>query len=152
MATILNPTPVTPQVFSGMWVQHLNIILPTEARPNGMLHGRLLPYDGANLLALGEKRVHRPINANSDGETQAMIASVTEEVKRQAGKTANPVHIAVMARDPSQPVVAFIRFDDRTHHRIPDCFALAGTDQQFAQVFVGVLAELARLSGCEIDV
>jgi cellobiose phosphorylase len=107
--------------------------------------------EAAAVLALGEKRAHRPINAGSDGETQAMIAPVTQEVKRQANKTVNPVHIMVMAQDPAKPVVVMVRFDDRTHHRIQDCFALAGTDQQFAQVFVGVLAELARLSGCEVE-
>ena len=151
MATILNPTPITPQVFSGMWIQNLNMFLPTEARPKGFIQARLLPYDGSTLLALGGKDVRTALPNNSE-QTAAVLTSLIAEVKRQANKTAEPISITVMAQDPSKPVRAHVRFADNKHHVIADCFALAGTDSVFAGVFNSAMAEIARLAGLSVVV
>jgi hypothetical protein len=151
MATILNPTPVTPSTFAGMWVQHLAIVLPTDEKPKGVINANLLPYDGSNLLVLGGKRAVAPL-PTQDASTNAMLTSLKAELARLSGNTTDPLTITVSAQDPSKPVRASIRFADKKVHNIADCFALAATDQSFAGVFVSAMGEIARLAGLEIDV
>jgi hypothetical protein len=148
MATILNPTPVAAQTFDGMWVQHLNIVLPTEANPRGVIQSHLLPYDGSNLLALGVKRVMQPLPSTQAPTTQ-MLDMLKAEVSRLSGNTSAPQQIMVSANDPTKPVRATIRFTDKKMHNIADCFALAATDSSFAGVLGSTLAEIARLAGLE---
>jgi hypothetical protein len=150
MATILNPTPVTPQTFSGMWVQHLNIVLPTEEKPKGIIQAHLLPYDGTNLLALGGKRVMKSL-PSEEAETAQMLDGLKAEVARLSGNTSAPLQIMVSAQDPTKPVRATVRFADRKMHNIADCFALAAEDSVFAGVLGSTLAEIARLAGLEIE-
>ena len=146
---IINPTPVTPQVFDGMWITNLMLMLPTPERAVGMLHASLHPYDGANLLVAGRKDVRRGIPAQ-DAQTTALIATFIAEVKRQKDTDAEPVTISVMAQDPTKPVRASVRFAGNIHHNIPDCFALAATDSAFAQVLGDTMAEVARLAGLSV--
>jgi hypothetical protein len=150
MATILNPTPVTPQTFSGMWVQHLNIVLPTEGKPKGVIQAQLLPYDGTNLLALGGKRVMKPLPSLESATTQ-MLDNLKAEVARLSGNASAPLQIMVSAQDPTKPVKATVRLADRKMHNIEDCFALAATDSSFATVLGSTLAEIARIAGLQIQ-
>jgi hypothetical protein len=149
MATILNPTPVAAQTFSGMWVQNLNIILPTEDKPKGTIQAQLLPYDGTNLLALGGKRVMKPLPSAESATTQ-MLDNLKAEVARLSGNTSAPHHIMVSAQDPTKPVRASVRFVDKKMHNIADCFALATKDKVFATVFNATLVEIARLADLKI--
>lgn len=107
----------------------------------------MLPYDGTNLLALGGKQVMRRIDGALDGQTQAVLATITTEVKRLAANDTQPLSVIVGAQDPTKPVRIVVWFADKKTYHIPDAFALAGTDSTFAQVFGATLAEIARLAG-----
>ena len=136
-----------------MWVNQLQIILPHDGKP-GILQGNLLPYDGQHLLATGGKRVVQAnlIQARQNSPAlDGMIVMAIAEVKRQAAKDVEPSIISVFAPDPAKPVTAQILFSDNTSHRIPDCFALAGTDPTFANVLGTVLATVAVLAGLQIQ-
>ena len=150
MPTIVNPTPVTPAVFGGLWVTNLLIDLPTQSKPRGMIHARMLPYDGKTLLALGgsDVRVSLPTQAAA---TNAILTALVATVQRLSGRADKVKSVQVMANDPSKPVFAQVVFDseNRAPYRINDCFALVATDQNFAQTFVGVMAEIARLKGLQ---
>lgn len=150
MATIVNPTPVTTQTFNGMWVQHISVIFLTGDKPKGAILAQLLPYDGANLLALGGKRVTRPL-PSAETETIQMIDSLKAEVARLSGNNSEPLDIMIFAQDPSKPVSANIRFADKKAHNIADCFALAAKDGKFASVLGSTLAEIARIAGLSVD-
>jgi hypothetical protein len=149
MATIINPTPVTPQTFDGMWIQSLNIHPATEGNPKGFLQSKLLPYDGKNLLVHGGKDVRKPL-PDRDSKTNAMVDALVAEVQRLSGKTEKIINISVSAFDPSKPVKAFARFEGGKFHIIEDCFALAAEDSNFAGVLNLTLAEIARLAELEI--
>jgi hypothetical protein len=143
---ILNPTPITPSTFGGMWITSLQIVLPANGRP-GVYSARFLPYDGAYLLSTGGKSVGSSnLTAKRAGDQQfdAMMNALVSEVKRQANRQDDPAVITVSAPNPQQAVVATVIFADHSVHRVANCFALAGTDATFAQVFVGAMAELAR--------
>ena len=143
MATIVNPTPVTPSVFGGMWITSLAVFA------DGKVSAQLLPFDGSHLLATGG------IGVNGKQLSAPTLAALITEAKRQAATTVAPKMIQVMAQDPTKPVTAQILFadtDPKTKpHRIADCYALAGTDTQFATVFGTVLAEVAGLAGLTVS-
>lgn len=132
-----------------MWVQHLNIVLPTEDKPKGVIQAQLLPYDGTNLLALGGKRVLKSLPSAESATTQ-MLDNLKAEVARLSGNTSAPLQIMVSAQDPTKPVRATVRFANRKMHNIEDCFALAATDSKFAGVLNATLSEIARIAGLQI--
>ena len=145
---INNPTPITTNVFDGMWITSIQIMLPHENH-KGMLNASLLPYDGdKHLLAIGRKDVRKPI---PDAAIDAMIDAVTTEVKRQAATDRAVRVIHVNAPDPSKPVTAMVMFAEGRHHFIQDCFALAGTDQTFAAILGNVMAAIASIAGLSIE-
>jgi hypothetical protein len=134
-----------------MWITSLAIVLPTAEKPKGIINARLLPYDGANLLATGHKDV-RAILPSVDAATTAMVEALIAEVKRQAGTESAPNVIQVSAPDPAKPVTAMIVFPrPEKPHRIASCFALAATDSTFATVLSQTMAEVARLGGLEVQ-
>ena len=155
---IVNPTPITPQTFNGMWVANVRLALPNTDFPvtfregHGSFNATLLPYDGAHLLATGGKPVRvenlltkRAEDATFDGEVTAIIA----EIERQASKT-GLCTLSVYGGDPARPVVAIAEFADHTRHTIADCYALAGTDTVFAGVFQAAMVEIARQAGLTV--
>jgi hypothetical protein len=147
---IANPTPIQAATFNGMWITMLQIIFPTVDKPRGIIQGRLLPYDGTTLLALGGKEAMRSI-PSQDAQTTAMLTALETEVKRLANTTAAVRSIQVFANDPSKPVFAQFTFVGvKQPHRIVDCFALAATDAMFAGVLNATMAEVARIAGLKI--
>ncbi len=165
MATILNPTPVTPQAMSAMWIARLSINFPAEAvaavpasestparpaRPamNGFLFADLKPYDGAgNLLATGGVKVNiRDLAAKraADAQFNSMIETIVAAVKAHASKTDDVKGIIVFAQNPTQPVTATITFAGTPMTRIADCFATAAQNPQFGAALVGMIAEIGR--------
>lgn len=150
---IQNPAPQSATTFNGMWVTNLGIFLPTEEKPKGFIGGNFLPYDGTHLLATGGKRLFVGDLAQkrtTDQQIDAMLTSLVAEVQRQAGKTVAVKFIQTTAPDPAKPVTAQIAFEDGTFHRIADCFALCASDQVFAGVFMGAMAEIARQAGLTV--
>ena len=130
-----------------MWIQSLQIMLPSDKNPRGILRARLLPYDGTtNLLAIGSKDVMRPI-PSTEAPLTAMLATITAEVLRLADTDRSVRVIHVNAPDPAKPVSCAIMFTEGRPHFIPDCFALATTDASFATVLQGTMGEVARLAG-----
>jgi hypothetical protein len=79
-----------------------------------------------------------------------MLTALEAEVQRQANKTAAVKFISTIAPDPTKPVMAQVAFVDGSFHRIPDCFALCGTDATFAGVFLSAMAEIARQAGLTV--
>jgi hypothetical protein len=151
---ITNPTPITPQTFAGMWITNLGIFLPTVEKPKGFIGGNLLPYDGTHLLATGGRRLFvgdLAAKRTQDAQLDSMLTALEVEVQRQAGKTVAVKFISTTAPDPAKPVVAQVAFADGSFHRIPDCFALCGTDQTFAGVFLSAMAEIARQAGLSVQ-
>lgn len=150
---IQNPTPITANTFSGMWITNLGVFLPTTEKPKGFIGGNLLPFDGQHLLSTGGQRLFVGDIATArttDSNLNAMLIELTTEVKRQAGKTVEPKFVAVNAPDPSKKVSAQIQFTDESFYRIPDCFTLCETDSTFAAVFQNVMAQVARLAGLTV--
>jgi len=151
---IINSTPITTGTFSGMWVTNLVVVFPSAERPKGMIDGTLLPYDGTNLLATSGAKVSiSDLTAAraTDPVLSGVVMNLASECKRQAVKTSSPILLSVSAATPASPVTAMLGFADGTSHVIPDCFALCGTDQVFAGVFMAVMGEIARQAGLEIE-
>lgn len=148
MSTIVNPTPVAAGTFGGMWVTMLQVDLKNRVR--GFLYADLLPFDGANLLANGGKRVYVPNleeARKTDVQLGAVIDNMIAESKRISGKDLEVLIMQVSAPDPRKGVKAQVFFSDTTSYTVDDCFGLAGTDPQFASMFLGALAEVARQAG-----
>ena len=144
---IPNPTPITAATFAGLWIQSLQIMLPSDTQPRGLLRARLLPYDGAaNLLAVGAKDVMRPL-PSTEAPLTAMLATIITEVQRLAVTEREVRAIHVHAPDPAKPVSCTILFAEGSPHRVANCFALAATDATFAAVLAGTMNEIARLAG-----
>lgn len=145
---ITNPTPIQAATFSGMWITSISVMTPRDGK-RGMLRARFLPYDGdKHLLAIGTVDLVRPI---PHAETDAIVASIVTEVKRQA-KTDKEVRVIhVNAPDPSKPVTATVMFAEGSPHFIKDCFALVATDATFAGVFGTAMANIAGLAVFEVE-
>ena len=158
---IQNPTPVTPTEMTRMWVANMRLQMPDPVFTNpifpqsfGSFNATLLPYDGTHLLATGRKGVNeRKLTEKraSDSVFDGILTALTDEAKRQAGKSVEVQTLTVMAQDPARPVIARVEFVDKTTHTIDDCFALAGTDEVFAGVFTSAMAEIARQAGLTVS-
>lgn len=140
MAQIVNPTPITPGVFDGMWINSLQLFLDGK----DFVQASFLPYDGTHLLATGGKRHFSKINPSN-------FAAIVAEAKRQANKTTDVKFVQVFAPDPAKPVTARVFFVDNTNHTVADCFGLCGTDPVFAEVFLGMMAQVATLAGLTVQ-
>lgn len=155
MATILNPNPVTPSVFNGMWVQKLVVAFPVNSR--GMLVADFKPYDGANLLTEGQQLVERKLGALSKENTpkgQAianLLATLETEIKRLSKKTAAVLTVEVTAPHPTKPVVIRTWFSDRTQYEVEDAYALCASDTTFTSVFQTAMGTIATLAGLQIS-
>jgi hypothetical protein len=150
---ILNPNPVTPATFSGMWIASLHLMFPSAAK-RGMLSARLLPYDGQHLLATGGvdlRLTDLAAKRQADPAFDSMLTSLEVELDRQSGTDAAWERLTVVAPDPTKPVVATAFTVERAHHRIPDCFVLAATDAGFAAVLQATLSEVARQAGLTVQ-
>ncbi len=160
MATIINPTPITPQTFGSFWIVQLQLL--TKAGKT-MLQASLAPCDGTHLLATSTKRVFVAdidAEAATDAATAAALADLRAEVQRlaaAAGIEAAAEILQVNAPDPTKPVNAQVLFAQPAGQpnvpplRIPDCFAKAAADAQFAAVFQETLALVARLAGLSVS-
>jgi hypothetical protein len=149
MAIVINPTPVTPGTFSGMWATSLHVVFPTAERLRGNLGSRWLPYDGTTLLAVGEKQKQTPL-PSTDEKLNAVLTALCATAQRIAEKKVDVKFIAVTASDPSKPVAAVVSFVDGSFHKVVDCFALASSDGEFGQVFSMVMGVAAQLAGLAV--
>jgi len=150
MATILNPTPVQPALFGGMWVRGLTYRFP-NSRTAGTLSASLYPSDGTYLLSTGGKHVRESNlveKAETDPRIATLLALLPAELNRLLGKEAPWVLLRVVAPDPATPVMVVATSTDRETVRVLDCFAKAGEDPLFATAFqttMGIVASLAEL-------
>lgn len=152
---ILNPTPVTPQVFNGMWITSLVISLPTATNTKGALVCRMQQYDGTHLLATGNPPpLVIPVLAARRASTLAIDTMLTEleaVLKPMVGSEGKLQIIDVHASDPAKPVSAAIVFTDKKSKRIQDCYALCAEDAAFAAVFSSAMTTIAGLAGLSVE-
>lgn len=137
---IVNPNPVTPLPFNGMWINRLHLSLVGAS----LARATFLPYDGTNLLATGKQSATGSL---TEGVKDALVA----KLKSLDNTFVTPITVDVQADDPTKPVKAMIRFTSGPPLIIPDCYALCGTDPEFAQVFSNTMADIAALAGLEIE-
>jgi hypothetical protein len=146
---ILNPDPKQLGTTSAMWVT--SFLLRLDA--GNLFTASLLPYDGAHLAALGGKRVVKRVSEiRQNPQVDSIIGTLVSELQRIAGTPQPIASLSVAASDPSNPVVATIRFAGSIRpFTIPNCFALCASDPQFANVFGSVMGLIATLAGLEIQ-
>ena len=137
---ILNPNPVTPAIFRGMWIASLHLMFPTAAKRGMLTTGGV----DLRLTDLAAKR-------QADPAFGSMLTSLEDELDRQRGTDAAWERLTVVAPDPTKLVVATAFTVERAHHRIPDCFVLAATDAGFAAVLQATLSEVARQAGLTVQ-
>ena len=142
MATIVNPSPQTPQTMAKMWAVSTCIFFDTPTKVGATFQ----PYDGTNLLASGGTRM---FTQNADATQAAAMAALKAECITLSGN-ASPKFVEVIAPDPSQPVTAIIFNADGSQFVVPDCFGRCTTDSAFATVFLGTLAAVASLAGLAV--
>jgi hypothetical protein len=130
---IPNPTPVTA-TFNGMWISNARIIMPA-----GRIDARVQAYDPTtkHLLATGSKDVR------GKALTPELVASITAHLKRIAVRNSDIRVIHVGASDPTKPVNVTVMFSEGRPYSIRDAFALAATDEDFAEVFTAAMNFIA---------
>jgi hypothetical protein len=150
-----------------MWISKLHLSLVNDW--HGFLMAKLLPYDGQYLLATGGKDVFIRDLQNvrkTDMTLDAVLTALDIEIQRQYGNefkkhlpnlegvtvpSPSLITLQVFADDPSKPVKANAFCDSGAIVTIEDCFALTATDQQFAQVFISTMGEIARQAQLSLD-
>jgi hypothetical protein len=137
---IINPNPVTPLPFNGMWINRLHISLTGP----GLVRASLVPYDGTNLLATGKRSATGSL-------PEATKSALVAKLKSLDKPFVDPITVDVQAYDPSKPVKAMIRFATGQPLIIPDCYALCAADPEFAMVFSNTMTEIATLAGLEVQ-
>jgi len=130
---IPNPTPITA-TFNGMWISNARIEMPA-----GKVNAKLQGYDPntKHLLATGNKDIY------GKAISPQLLADIVSNLKRIAGRNADIRLINVIAPDPSKNVAISVMFAEGTPYILRDAFALAETDQDFAEVFTEAMEFIA---------
>jgi hypothetical protein len=133
--TLPNPTPITTASCATFWSSSLTLSTP-------LLSATLRPCDGQHVL--GNRSLAKRVVADTtkDAAAAAVVAAVAAQMQRLSGKA--PVSLVTVSEcDPLAPVSVLALFADKTQYKIPDLFALVGSDPLVAAAYAQVIAYLA---------